>query len=70
MQIDLDGYYRGLAAEDCQRLADTLLERSREAELAGAHQAAWRLADASTQLLDLGLSIGGQHQPRDADPTT
>lgn len=70
MQIDLDGYYRGLAAEDCQRLADTLLERSRAAELAGAHQAAWRLADASTQLLDLGLSLAGQQQSRSGDASS
>lgn len=60
MNINLDHYYRGLAAARLQELADQLLSLAREAEEALAHDAAWRLADVSTQLLDLGLSIGGE----------
>jgi hypothetical protein len=40
MAINLDVYYRGLASERLQELADRMLELSREAEHAGAHEAA------------------------------
>lgn len=61
--INLDVYYRGLAGERLQELGDRLLVLSREAEAAGAHDAAWHLADLSTQLLDLGIEVSGQHTP-------
>ena len=58
MVINLDSYYRGLAAQQLQALGDQLLTLSREAEGAEAHDAAWHLADLSTQLLEMGLSVG------------
>jgi hypothetical protein len=64
MAINLDVYYRGLAAERLQELADRMLELSREAEQAEAHDAAWHLADVSTQLLEIGLAVGGEHTAR------
>ena len=66
MSINLDAYYRGLAAERLQELGDRLLTLSREAEQAQAHDAAWHLADLSTQLLDMGLAVGNAQTP----PTT
>ena len=57
MSINLDAYYRGLAAEQLQALGDQLLTLSREAEAAEAHDAAWHLADLSTQLLEMGLEV-------------
>ena len=60
MAINLDSYYRGLAAEQLQALGDQLLTLSKEAEGADAHDAAWHLADLSTQLLEMGLSVGNQ----------
>lgn len=63
MDINLDAYYRGLAAERLQELGDRLLALSREAESAEAHDAAMHLADLSTQLLDMGLDVGGQTTP-------
>lgn len=68
MSINLDAYYRGLAAEQIQQLGDRLLQLSQEAESADAHDAAWHLADLSTQLLDLGVSVGNAltpHTPED-----
>jgi hypothetical protein len=59
MDINLDTYYRGLAAQQLQRLADDLLELSSEAERADAHDAAFNLADLSTQLLDMGVAVTG-----------
>lgn len=59
MEINLDVYYRGLAAERLQELGDRLLELSGEAERADAHDAALHLADLATQLLDMGLHVGG-----------
>lgn len=64
-QINLDAYYRGLAAQQLQELGDQLLVLSQEAEGAGAHDAAWKLADVATQLLDMGLNVGGQHTPEE-----
>lgn len=63
MAINLDAYYRGLAAERLQELGDRLLTLSREAEQADAHDAAWHLADLSMQLLDMGLSVSNAHTP-------
>lgn len=68
MGINLDAYYRGLAAEQLQTLGDQLLELARQAQQAGADNAAWQLSDASTQLLDLGLAIGGQVTPPTVEP--
>jgi hypothetical protein len=65
MAINLDVYYRGLAAERLQAIADQLLELSREAEEAEAHDAAWHLADVSTQLLDIALDLGGGQASRE-----
>ncbi len=62
--INLDAYYRGLAAERLQELGDAMLALSREAEAADAHDAAWHLADVATQLLDMGLEMGGNQTPR------
>jgi hypothetical protein len=61
MSINLDAYYRGLAAEELQALGDRLLSLSGEAEQAEAHQAARHLADVATQLLDMGLEVAGEH---------
>ncbi|HVL98713.1 MAG TPA: hypothetical protein VM324_05425 [Egibacteraceae bacterium] len=63
MDINLDTYYRGLAAERLQELGDRLLALSREAEKADAHDAAWHLADLATQLLDMGIEVGGRTTP-------
>lgn len=63
MEINLDTYYRGLAAARLQELGDRMLELSREAEIAEAHDAAWHLADLATQLLEMGLDVGGQTTP-------
>lgn len=57
MNINLDTYYRGLAAERLQELGDRMMDLSREAERADAHDAAWHLADVSTQLLDMGVGL-------------
>jgi hypothetical protein len=68
MEINLDTYYRGLAAERLQELGDRLLKLSTEAEGAAAHDAAWHLSDLATQLLDMGLSVGGEKTPPDQTP--
>jgi hypothetical protein len=60
MSINVDAYYRGLAAEELQALGDRLFALSREAEEAKAHDAAWHLADVATQLLDMGLDMAGE----------
>lgn len=60
MDINLDAYYRGLAGERLQELGDRLFALSREAEQADAHDAALHLSDIATQLLDMGLEVGGQ----------
>lgn len=57
MEMDLDTYYRGLAAERLQRLSDGLFQTAREAEQADAQEAAWRLASVATQLLDMGIEV-------------
>jgi len=57
MSINVDVYYCGLAAEQLQTIADRFLGLSQQAELSNAHAAALHLADASTQLLDLGNSL-------------
>lgn len=68
MSINLDAYYRGLAAERLQELADSLLHLSREAETADAHDAAWHLSDLSTQLLDMGVTVSGRRTPPQNEP--
>jgi hypothetical protein len=67
MSINLDTYYRGLAAQRLQELADNLLTLSSEAERSDAHDAAWHLADVSTQLLDMGVALGGSRTPPDGE---
>jgi hypothetical protein len=64
MSINLDAYYRGLAAEQLQELGDRLLTLSGEAEKAAAHDAAWHLSDLATQLLEMGLDVANQHTPQ------
>jgi hypothetical protein len=63
MGINLDTYYRGLAAERLQRFADELMVLSGEAEQAEAHEAALHLADLATQLLDMGVALHGRRLP-------
>lgn len=53
MAIDIDVYYRGLAAERLTEMGDVMLGLSREAEQADAHSAAMHLADIATQLADI-----------------
>ena len=53
MAIDIDVYYRGLAADGLHEMGDRLLGLSREAEQANAHSAALHLADIATQLEDM-----------------
>jgi len=50
MAIDIDVYYRGLAAERLSDMGNSMLNLSREAEQASAHSAALHLADIATQL--------------------
>lgn len=66
--VNLDAYYRGLAAGWLQELGDRLLQLSGEAEGAGAHDAAWHLSELSTELLDMGLGVGGQRTPPAGEP--
>ncbi len=58
--MNLDTYYRSLAAQRLQEMADSLIALSREAERADAHEAAFELADLSTQLLDMGVEASGR----------
>lgn len=53
MAIDIDVYYRGLAAERLHHMGDQMMGLSREAEKASAHSAALHLADLATQLEDM-----------------
>lgn len=64
MSINPDAYYRGLAAERLQDIGDEMLRLSREAQQAEATTAALHLADVATQLLDMGLDMGGNTTPR------
>ena len=50
MAIDINTYFRGLAAERLREFGDRMMELSQEAEEASAHLAAMHLADISTQL--------------------
>ncbi|MBW3606170.1 MAG: hypothetical protein KY460_14965 [Actinobacteria bacterium] len=65
MAIDINTYFRGLAAERLRELGDTMLELSREAEQANAHLAAMHLADIATQLED----IAREASPESTQPT-
>jgi hypothetical protein len=62
-RIDADRYYRGVMGERIRGLSDNLLETSQEAEREGAHEAAMFLADAATQLLDVGLDTASRARP-------
>jgi len=53
MAIDINTYFRGLAADRLRELGDTMLGLSREAEESDAHMAAMHLADIATQLEDI-----------------
>jgi hypothetical protein len=55
--IDANAYYRGVAGQHIQELADRLLRLSQEAEVEDAHDAALHLADVATQLLDVGVEL-------------
>lgn len=66
--MNLDAYYRGLAAEQLQELGDRLMVLSAEAARSGAHDAAWHLSDVATELLEMGLEVGNQHTPRTPEP--
>jgi hypothetical protein len=57
MTINLDAYYRGLAAERLQRLSDELLELSQQAAKVDADAAAWRLSSLATELLEQGIEL-------------
>lgn len=50
MAIDINTYFRGLAADRLREMGDTMLTLSREAEESNAHMAAMHLADIATQL--------------------
>ncbi len=65
MAMNLDAYYRGLAAEQLQELSDRMLQLSGEAERAEAHAAALHLADVATQLLDMGVVMRDERTPRE-----
>ena len=58
--IDSDVYYKGVAGDCIQELADYLLHIAQEAEREQAHEAALHLADASTQLLGVGVDLAGR----------
>jgi hypothetical protein len=60
MSIDIDVYYRGLAAERLSEMGDSMLGLSREAEEANAHSAAMHLADVATQLEDMAREASPQ----------
>jgi len=60
MSIDIDVYYRGLAAERLSEMGDSMLGLSREAEEANAHSAAMHLADIATQLEDMAREASPQ----------
>jgi hypothetical protein len=60
MTINVDMYYKSVAGERIQHLADCLLRLAQEAELQAAHDAALHLADASTQLLEVGIEACGK----------
>jgi hypothetical protein len=62
MAIDIDWYYRGLAAERLRGLGDNLLGLSREAEQANAHMAAMHLADIATQLEGIAREASPESQ--------
>lgn len=62
MAIDIDWYYRGLAAERLRELGDTMLGLSREAEQANAHMAAMHLADIATQVEDIAREASPESQ--------
>lgn len=53
MAIDINTYFRGLAAEQLRELGDRMLALSQKAEEANAHMAAMHLADIATQLEDI-----------------
>jgi hypothetical protein len=64
--IDPDRYYKGVAGEGIQQLADRLLAWAQQAELQDAHEAALFLADAATQLLDVGIEVSDGRFPTSA----
>lgn len=65
MAIDINTYFRGLAADRLRELGDRMLELSQEAQEANAHLAALHLADISTQL----EGIAREASPETAQPS-
>ena len=65
--MNLDAYYRGLAAEKLQQLGDQLMILSGEAAQSAAHDAAWHLSELATELLEMGLEVGNQRTPRTSE---
>ena len=63
----LDYYYRSVAAQMVQELSDTLMLLAQRAEGQDAHGAAAAVAEAATELLDVGLTIAPEHNPAIAD---
>ncbi len=62
MAIDINTYFRGLAADRLRELGDTMLGLSQEAEQADAHMAAMHLADIATQLEDIAREASPESQ--------
>jgi hypothetical protein len=62
MAIDINTYFRGLAAEQLREFGDRMLALSREAEEADAHLAAMHLADIATQLEDIAREASPETQ--------
>lgn len=62
MAIDINTYFRGLAADRLREMGDAMLALSREAEEANAHSAALHLADIATQLEDIARDASPESQ--------
>ena len=62
MAIDINTYFRGLAADRLREMGDSMLELSREVEEANAHSAALHLADIATQLEDIARDASPESQ--------
>ena len=62
MAIDINTYFRGLAADRLRELGNAMLDLSREAEQSDAHLAAMHLADIATQLEDIAREAAPESQ--------
>lgn len=63
----LDYYYRSVAAQMIQELGDTLMLLAQRAERQDAHGASAAVAEAATELLDVGCTIAPEHNAAIAD---